>query len=61
MNEAVYTVQAIDKEIAKQNWVLFTQPLIDDLKSRKEIIVQEQGNRINPRGFQTKMLECFRI
>ena len=51
MNEAVYTVQAIDKEIAKlEDLGSFTQPIVDDLKSRKESIVQQQGKRIKSKG-----------
>ena len=51
MNEAVYTVQAIDKEIEKLEGLgSFTQSLVNNLKSRKENIVQQQGQRIKSKG-----------
>lgn len=51
MNEAVYTTQAIEKEIKKlQALGSFTQPQIEELKARKDIIVQEQGQRIKSKG-----------
>ena len=51
MNEAVYTTQAIDKEIKKLEGLgSFTSPLVEKLQSRKEQIVQQQGSRIKSKG-----------
>ena len=51
MNEAVYTTQAIDKEIAQlQEIGSFTQPQVEELRTRKETIVQQQGQRIKSKG-----------
>jgi tetratricopeptide (TPR) repeat protein len=51
MNEAVYTTQAIDREIEILNKLgSFTEKQIDQLRTRKDNIVQHQGSRIKTKG-----------